>query len=66
MIRGILNKFSDKDYDKLLNLMSQERVRKVLKKYDRDTPIPLVINLLLREPRFLHFSKIFFRQQKAF
>jgi len=56
-IRNILNKFSDKDYDKLLKLMNQEKVKKILKKYDRDTPIPLVLNLLLREPRFLLFSK---------
>lgn len=56
-IRNILNKFSDKDYDYLLKLMSQEKVKKILKKYDRDTPIPLVLNLLLREPRFLLFSK---------
>ncbi len=59
-IRNMLNKFSDKDYDKLLNLMCQEKVRRILKRYDRDTPIPLVANLLLKEPRFLYFSKAFF------
>ncbi|MBI2523158.1 NAD(P)/FAD-dependent oxidoreductase [Candidatus Woesearchaeota archaeon] len=56
-IRNILDKFSDKDYDRLLKLMNQEKVKNILKKYDRDTPIPLVLNLLLREPRFLLFSK---------
>ncbi len=59
-IRNILNRFSDKDYDRLLSLMSQEKVRKILKKYDRDTPIPLVANLLIKEPRFLLFSKVLF------
>lgn len=59
-IRKLLNKFSDSDYDRLLNLMSSEKVRKILKKYDRDTPIPLVTNLLLKEPRFLYFSKLLF------
>ena len=59
-IRNVLNKFSDRDYDKLLTLMSQEKVREVLKKYDRDTPIPLVANLLLKEPRFLYYSKFIF------
>jgi len=54
-VRNFLNKFSDKDYGKLLNLMEQEKVKKILKKYDRDTPIPLLINLLLKEPRFLYF-----------
>ncbi len=59
-IRNVLNKFSDNDYDRLLKLMNQEKVKKILKKYDRDTPIPLVLNLLLREPRFLLFSKFAF------
>ena len=59
-IRNILNKFRDKDYDRLLDLMAQEKVKKILKKYDRDTPIPLVMNLLLREPRFLSFSRFAF------
>ena len=56
-IRNILNKFSDKDYDYLLKLMNQKRIKKILKKYDRDRPIPLVLNLILREPKFLFFSK---------
>ncbi|MBI2101414.1 NAD(P)/FAD-dependent oxidoreductase [Candidatus Woesearchaeota archaeon] len=60
MIRNMLNKFSDRDYDKLLGLMAQEKVRKILKKYDRDSPIPLVANLLLKEPRFLLFGKMLF------
>lgn len=59
-IRKVLNKFSDNDYDQLLNLMSQEKIKKVLKKYDRDTPIPLVANLLLKEPRFLYYSRLLF------
>jgi len=59
-IRNLLNRFSDKDYDKLLDLMSQEKVKRILKKYDRDTPIPLVLYLLLKEPRFLSFSRKIF------
>lgn len=59
-IRNMLNRFSDRDYDRLLDLMSQEKVRKILKKYDRDSPIPLVSNLLLKEPRFLLFSRFLF------
>ena len=59
-VRSALNKLSDKDYDYLLSLMDQEKVKLILKKYDRDMPIPLVINLLLKEPRFLSFSKFAF------
>ncbi|MBW2976414.1 NAD(P)/FAD-dependent oxidoreductase [Candidatus Woesearchaeota archaeon] len=56
-IRKILNRLSDRDYNYLLRLMDREKVKKILKKYDRDTAIPLVLNLLLKEPRFLLFSK---------
>ena len=59
-IRNILNKFSDKDYGYLLGLMNQDRIKKTLKKYDRDQPIPLVLSLLSKEPRFLKFSKFLF------
>ena len=56
-LRNMLNKFSDRDYDYLLELMGQEKVKKILEKYDRDTPIELILNLMLKEPRFLRFSK---------
>src|SRR3989344_109309 len=59
-IRNILNRFSDSDYDRLISLMNQDKVRKILKKYDRDTPIPLVANLLMKEPRFLLFARTLF------
>ncbi len=56
-LRKMLNNFTDKDYDKLLKLMNRQKIKKILEKYDRDTPIPLVTNLLLREPRFLLFGR---------
>jgi len=59
-IRNILNKFSDKDYNYLLNLMRQNRIKKTLKKYDRDSPIQLMLSLLLKEPRLLSFGKFLF------
>lgn len=55
-IRKILNKFSDKDYNKLLKLLNQEKVKKAFKKYNRDRPIELCFNLLKTEPKFLLFS----------
>ncbi|MFH0867677.1 MAG: NAD(P)/FAD-dependent oxidoreductase [Candidatus Woesearchaeota archaeon] len=59
-IRNALNRLADIDYDNLLKLMNQKKVKNILKKYDRDNPMPLVLNLLLKEPRFLLFSKFIF------
>lgn len=59
-LRNVLNKFTNSDYDYLLSLMEQVKVKKILNKYDRDTPIPLMLNLLVKEPRFLSFGKYLF------
>lgn len=71
-LRNILNKFTDDDYDKLVRVMGGEKVKKIVKKYDRDTPLPLLFNLALREPRLYSFAKMLWRspqeesQAKAF
>ena len=61
MMRKFLNKFRDEDYDKLLGMMGRENVQQVLKKYDRDTPIPLLLNLALKEPKFFSFAAVALR-----
>lgn len=71
-LRDTLNKFTDEEYDKLVRIMGGERVKKVVKKYDRDTPLPLLFNLAVREPRLYSFAKVLWRssqekeQAKAF
>ncbi|MBU4502123.1 MAG: NAD(P)/FAD-dependent oxidoreductase [Nanoarchaeota archaeon] len=53
MMRKKMDKFTDKKYNKLVNLFTQERVRKVLEKRDRDYPTKLMLELLVKEPRIL-------------
>jgi digeranylgeranylglycerophospholipid reductase len=60
MIRKVLNKFSDNDWDKLVKLIKQKRIVKTFEKYSRDNPLPLVFFSLLKEPRFLKFVKYIF------
>ena len=57
MVRRILDKFSDDDWDKLVSYINQPKVQKVFEKYTRDNPVPLVSMALLKEPRFLRFVK---------
>ena len=59
-VQKILNKFSDKDWDRLLDYVNQPKIQKVLEKHTRDNPIPLVTKTLLKEPRFLFFLKYVF------
>ena len=57
MVRKILDKFSDEDWDKLVSYINKPKVQKVFEKYTRDNPVPLVTMALLKEPRFLRFAK---------
>jgi len=56
-VQKILNKFKDKDWDNLISYMNQPKIRKVFESYNRDNPFPLLINSIIKEPRFLSFLK---------
>jgi len=56
-IRYMLDKFSDNDYERLLQLMDVNPVKKILYKYDRDYPSKFLLKLLLAQPRFLQFTR---------
>ncbi len=55
-IRRLMNKFSEKDYNYMIRLCSQERVKRILNKSNRDYPSRFMLKLLLAEPRFLKFA----------
>ena len=55
MIRKKLDRFTDQDYNQLVNLFSQERIKRVLETKDRDYPSRFILELLLKEPRLLGF-----------
>ncbi|MBT3298040.1 NAD(P)/FAD-dependent oxidoreductase [archaeon] len=60
LARNIFDKINDNDLNKLFYLVKQDKVQKVLKKYSRDNPVPLFVNLILKEPRFVLFAKYLF------
>ncbi len=60
-IRKMLNSFYNKDYDRLIRLMSQKRIRKILSETSRDNVFALSSRLLLNEPRFAYFIKNFIK-----
>ncbi len=56
-IRKILDNFTDMDFQRLIKLCNQAKVRNALSKTDRDNPIKLILSILISEPRFLLFLK---------
>ena len=57
MIRKILDKFSEKDLDKLVSLVKKPKLKNILETFDRDYPSKFIFKILLTEPRLLYFIK---------
>lgn len=54
-IRKALNKFSDNDYNRLVELFKQDKLGKLLEEYTRDYPTRFVFKAFLKEPRLLKY-----------
>ncbi|MFO7710174.1 MAG: NAD(P)/FAD-dependent oxidoreductase [Candidatus Woesearchaeota archaeon] len=59
MIRRMLDRFSERDFDRLIRLTRQKRIRKIIEESDRERPVEYLMKLLLYEPRYLYFTKTF-------
>jgi len=57
MIRKVMDRFTEKDYNDLLKMFMKDRVKKVIEETDRDFPSKFLLKLLMKEPRLLKFSK---------
>ncbi len=53
--RKTLDRFTDKDYNKLIRLCKQDKIKNLLESHSRDYPSKFFIKMLLKEPRFLTF-----------
>jgi geranylgeranyl reductase family protein len=56
-IRKMLDRFNDRDYDRLLAMLGSRHADNILKRYSRDSPIRLVLNLIFAQPRLLLYLK---------
>lgn len=59
-LRRMLNRFTDSDYTRLLHLMNNPRVQRILYTHPREYPSRFMLKLLLAEPRFAYFAKYAF------
>lgn len=57
LIRNMMRKFKDADFDQLIKLVRQERVKKIIETHDRDYPTKFLLRLGLKEPRFAYFTR---------
>lgn len=59
-IRKVLNKFSDRDFDTLLELLSKPKAKRILESLPRDGYRKKAVKLLLAQKKLLLFARRFF------
>lgn len=62
LMRRMLNTFSDKDYNRLIEWMGTSKVQEILLTYKRDFPSQYLTKLLFVQPKFILFVKNFIKQ----
>jgi digeranylgeranylglycerophospholipid reductase len=58
--RKVMDKFKDKDWNKLIDIMSEKECKHILSTTDRDSLHSIVIKLILKKPSILRFVKYIF------
>ena len=59
-LRRMLNRFSDKDYSRLIRWMSNPRIKRILYTHPREYPSRFLVKLIIAEPRLAYFCKYVF------
>jgi len=57
MMRKIMNKFSDKEYNALISIFNKGKNKRILETFDRDEPRKFALKLLMQEPKLLLLSR---------
>lgn len=55
-MRNTLNQFSEKDYNKLVKIFNEPKLKKILEENDRDFPSKFITKLLLAKPSLLKYG----------
>ncbi|MDD5086379.1 MAG: NAD(P)/FAD-dependent oxidoreductase [Candidatus Nanoarchaeia archaeon] len=58
--RHIMNKFSNKDWDYLIKICNNPKIKKILSENERDFISRILIESIIAEPRLLYFAKFIF------
>ncbi len=56
----MMNKFTNKDWDDLINTFNKESLKEVLGSGSRDKPIEMIFKTLIKEPKLMLFAKKLF------
>jgi geranylgeranyl reductase family protein len=64
LLRNLLDRFNEKDYNQLISIMNDEELKELLNKEDRDSPTRLVIKSVMKQPKLLLFTKTLLRAKR--
>ncbi|MBU0461458.1 MAG: NAD(P)/FAD-dependent oxidoreductase [Nanoarchaeota archaeon] len=62
LIRNLLDKFNDKDYDELVKIINNEKIKELLEKEHRDkNPAMIAMKAIIKQSKLLKFVKVLWK-----
>jgi len=65
LMRRVMDRFTEKDYNALIHVFTKERNRRVLEKFERDYPMRYLFRLMLSEPRLAVYARVLLRRSRV-
>lgn len=65
LLRNMMDRFKEEDYNRLIRICSERKIKQTLNKEDRDSPTRLVFKSLIRKPELLLFMKTLLRAKRV-
>ncbi len=65
LMRRVMDRFTEKDYNALISVFTKERNRRVLEEFERDYPTRYLFRLMFSEPRLAAYARVLLRKSKV-
>ena len=59
-MRTVMDRFTPADWEYLITLFEQDKLRTILETHDREYPSRFLLSMFLKEPRLAYFGRFFF------
>jgi geranylgeranyl reductase family protein len=64
LLRNILDRFNDQDYNELVQILDNKSIKELLNKEDRDKPSRIIFKSIIKQPKLLLFARTLLRAKR--
>jgi len=65
LLRNVLDRFNDKDYNELVQMLNNKSIKELLNREDRDKPSRIIFKSIIKQPKLLLFARTLLRASRV-